>query len=319
VDYDVLADWHINIFCNVDCRYCCIHSSHKRDPRYKGHSPRRVVEGFGGTGLTWLIHASGGEPFLHPNFVQMSRELTRRHYLSINTNLSTNNIHRFAMEVDPGQVAFVHCSLHIEERARRGLVDDFVVNYHCLREAGFNTYVSQVMHPSVMDSFGNLFEDFQSRGVVVRPKVFRGYHRLRLYPAGYTQAQRETILKYCRLAEELDSARPLHIDIALDRDLAGGRLSFTGLPCRAGKDFVTIHYDGRVARCHSEPMDLGNIFEGRVRLLGEARPCVAPFCRCPYYGLAYGQGVPRILSADSFGDKMRHLRREVRGLRFRSL
>ncbi len=311
MNYDILADWQLNIYCNFNCPYCYIQNKKKQDPRYAGHDPKMIVKAFNDTKLTWLIHMSGGEPFLHPDFVNMCKELTKKHYISINTNLSIPNVLDFAKEIDPKRVAFIHCSLHIGERERLKLINKFIEYYHVLKKAGFNIYTTQVMFPPILHKFDETFGFFKNKKIIVRPKIFRGYYNLKHYPKAYIPAERTKLLFYYNLSRKLEEISTLHIDPNLDDRLIYGDLSFRGLKCSAGKDFVVIEYNGDVIRCHSERKKLGNIFEGKLNLHKEAKPCGAKICVCPYYGLRYAEKNYEITNDDTIKKRIKHIARKV--------
>jgi len=296
--YDIFANWRINLLCNFRCEYCfySVFIEDKKKQNLNGeYSIEKVIEGFNKSGLIWLIYITGGEPFLQPGFLELCRGLTEKHYIGINTNLSTKNIYDFAKYINPEKVRFIHSSLHIDERKRLDLIDDFLQKYHLLKKAGFNIYVTQVLYPPVLEKFDEIFEFFKKNGVIVRPKIFRGYYKERHYPADYTQKEREKILNYFEISRKLDNLKPLEMDPALDKKFIYGNLSFKGLLCSAGKDFVLIEHNGRVMRCYGIAVDLGNIFEGEIHLFKKAEPCTADICPCPYYGLRCARGTPEVI------------------------
>jgi len=55
-------------------------------------APELVVRRFEELDRTCLVHMSGGEPFLFPGFVEMCAGLTRRNWISINTNLASPDL-----------------------------------------------------------------------------------------------------------------------------------------------------------------------------------------------------------------------------------
>lgn len=287
--YDILTDWQINTFCNFKCEYCIAKGLMDQNLQQMGNDINKVLRGFDESGLIWWIHMSGGEPFFQPNFVELCRRLDK-HVISVNTNLSTRNVFDFAENVNPERVAFVHCSLHFEERKRLNLIEDFVDKYKLLKNKGFSIYATQVMYPPLVREFDGIFNSFREKGVILRPKVFRGYYNDKRYPESYTGKERNRILKYSNLSEKLtDLSLETQIDPNLDRYFLNGDLSFKGYLCNAGKDFVVITYDGDVIRCQGEPIKMGNIFDGGIELFREPKPCASEFCPCPYYGLKYSE------------------------------
>jgi len=302
--YDVLADWQINTFCDFKCEYCIAESISKQYPQQKGHDIDKIIRGFNESGLVWWVHMSGGEPFYQPNFIELCRGLNK-HYISINTNLSTKNVYDFAEQVDPKRVAFVHCSLHIDERERLNLIKDFVDKYNSLRKNGFSTYATQVMYPTLLKRFDEIFDFFRENRIIIRPKVFRGYYEQKLYPASYTEEERSKILKYSKLSEKIsDLYFDTQIDPNLDRFFVHGDLSFKGNLCKAGKNFVVIAYNGDIIRCNGEQIKLGNIFDGGLNLLKDSRPCSSEFCPCPYYGLKFAESNYKLDKSNAITNKI---------------
>lgn len=300
MEYDVFADWRINILCNFRCDYCFysffFDDEKKQNSEYGNHSSiEKIINGFNKSGLSMLIHITGGEPFLKRNFLGICDGLTKKHYLGINTNLSTKNIYDFAEQITTRKVAFIHCSLHIDEREKLNLVDDFIKKYHYLKSRNFNIYVTQVLYPPILKRFDGIFDFFKKNGIIIRPKIFRGYYNRKLYPGSYTETQKKKFLIYCENSHKSVDYKPIFTDPYLDREFIHGNLSFTGLLCKTGKDYVLIEHNGDVVRCHGEVGNLGNIFEGKINLMKQPEKCTAKICPCPYVGLRYAEGAPRIV------------------------
>lgn len=311
IKYDISANWEMPKVCNFRCEYCFYKGDPKASP-HRGHENiDEIINGFNGSGLVWLIHMSGGEPFLDTHFVELCKGL-KNHFISINTNLSTSNVNDFVEQVNPERVAFIHCSLHIDERERLKLVQDFIDKYHSLKERGFNTYVTQVMYPPLLRRFDEIFDHFKEYGIAIRPKVFRGRYKQKIYPLSYREGERKKILKYSGLSEELDKLSfDTDIDPRLDWNFIRGTLSFKGLLCKAGKDFVTIEYNGNIIRCPGEPISLGDIISGRLLLHKESKPCVSETCLCPYHGLKFAEGKYRLVKNNSTMDALKCFAKEA--------
>jgi MoaA/NifB/PqqE/SkfB family radical SAM enzyme len=241
---------------------------------------------------------SGGEPFFHPDFIDLCKGLTKKHCISLNTNLSNQLVYDFCENIDPKKVSFVHCSLHITERENQKLINDFVEKVNALEHSGFIVQVTQVMWPPIVNKFEQLFDFFQTKGILVRPKIFRGGYRGREYPQHYARAEKDTILSYMKLSADADRQSGKtkgHINPDLDRQWIDGYVSFKGMPCSAGSKFVKIDFDGTIKRCQSDPMNLGNIFRGEFELLEHAPLCKARICRCPYFGFIFASGKHKIV------------------------
>jgi len=162
----------------------------------------------------------------------------------------------------------------------------------------------------------NRFEDdflfFKSNGIILRPKMFRGkvpYRFLRYfkslyncfakhYPEDYTMGQKQLINMYCDSADQEDSSlagmddtaeirRNISIDVSIDKYFLDGVPNFKGRSCKAGSKFVHLRPDGDVRRCISDGLNLGNLFENRMRLLQKPLPCTVNKCGCYYFGYKY--------------------------------
>ncbi len=110
-----MITWHINDNCNFRCDYCHTWLSSKTQEPIK---VSRLSEGLRTLGNDWVFLISGGEPFLEPNFIEICQELTKKHFLALNTNLSLNNIYDFADQVDPERTIFINAAVHIIEREK---------------------------------------------------------------------------------------------------------------------------------------------------------------------------------------------------------
>jgi len=307
--FDIRAEWQLNIFCNFSCSYCYFSQKDRRDPQLIGHHDiDAIVRSFDQTGRTWQIGMSGGEPFLHPRFVELCQKLTQKHTLDITTNLSTDNIEAFCQGVDPRRVSAVNVSLHVLERERLHLKDDFIKKWHLLKEHGFKVYVTQVAFPSMIGRFAGIFDEFAKHGIVVRPKMFKGDYLGQAYPGGLTEDEKAVILELDKKADELEKHGWLLIKVRqpqahrftnfqCNKETIHGYLSFRGIPCAAGKEFVVIRYNGDVLRCDDDPRYLGNLFKGRLNFLKDSEACGGQVCSCPHHGLTMASGKPSIVPA----------------------
>ena len=297
LEFDVIADWALNKSCNFSCPYCFVSAREKRRAANRGHDVQEIVDAFNNSGKTWLVHMSGGEPFLHTDFICLCKGLTEKHSISVNSNLSSSLVYDFCEHIDPQRVSFVHCSLHIVERERKNLVNDFIEKVKVLEQAKFNVFITQVMWPPVVETFRQVSDFFSKHGMCVRPKLFRGYYKGKEYPGSYSQIEKNTILDFMQMAREntRPDATERHINPDLDRMWIDGHVSFRGAPCLAGSRFVSIDLNGDIRRCGSDRTRLGNIYRGEFDLLKEAHPCRARICGCPYHGVLFSSGTHRIV------------------------
>ncbi len=277
-----LALWKVNQRCNFRCKYCFSVGTnpYREHPACGRYSPRHIAQGFDRTGQSWGITMTGGEPFLYPDFVQLCQELTRNHFLSIFTNLSTANALQFAQAVDPGRVFAIYASLHITERERYGRLDQFIAYVLHFQKKGFKVRVDYVAYPPLFERLERDFKMLAARGVEhVSLQAFQGIYRSRLYPSAYNRQERGVFRRISTDDKELD--------------LIAGTRSFFGQPCRSGQGFFYMNIGGEMKRCAATARSYGNFFAGRYGLDKRPRPCPYPRCLCPGYGRELAGG-PRL-------------------------
>ena len=251
---DIEVHWHISHFCNFQCVYCF--GGKKDKDIFRGiQDIPKIIEGFNRLGLRCQINISGGEPFLYKNFVGLCQKLTEKHRICVNTNLSHKDVYRFADVIDPGKVRYINCSLHIPIREKRNLVNDFIEKFNFLREKGFAAFTTYVMYPPLLKRFDSDYAFFKSRGIILRPKIFRGTYNMfnlpdawiprsgrrllkRLYPNAYYKKEREKFLFYVERSRteggdsggyDNDSGELRMLNVGTDR------FFMDGLPCHKGK------------------------------------------------------------------------------------
>lgn len=317
-DYDIEVAWQINDFCNFNCVYCWLYKKDK-NKMFRGIKDySSLIDNFNKSGLTWLIHMSGGEPFFFPNFVKLCQELTGEHSISINTNLSHPDVWKFIETVSPEKVEFMHCSLHIREREKQKNVGDFIKKFKALQKRGFYAFASYLMYPSLIGRFEKDYRLFKDEGIILRPKVFWGYyygmfrmfdykllreirhlrgvrHLLRrTYPDAYSHKQRRIISSYMQRSDEDDNTNrgcasaKKTVNLSLDNNWLGKLPSFKGKQCLAGYKFVRMDQNCEVYRCIDEKNDhLGNMSNGGLALFKGPKICNADICSCPYVGYRY--------------------------------
>lgn len=285
--YDIEADWILMTTCNYRCAYCFFDAEALGRKIAPPADTSQLASFFDTTGLTWLLHLTGGEPFHYPDFAELCALLTRRHIISINTNADSQRVKTFAEVVDPARVHYLNCGLHIQQRTERNREEQFVNNVLTLRSHGFNAFVSCVMDPDIFAVFPQLWESYAERGLFIIPKALKGRHKGRSFPAEYTNDERSLFVEFSRRAEVAYREQFAHqveaptVNPLADRDLClDGFADFRGQLCEAGHRFVRILPNGQIRRCG--PVDvLGNVVEGRFeRRLG---PSICREVACHYF------------------------------------
>lgn len=282
MNYQIEADWHLLNTCNYRCPYCFFSADILGEKLQSFASPREWQSAYDATGFTWLLHMTGGEPSIYPQFAELSEALTRRHYISINSNLS-RSFQAFAERVDPARVSFINAGFHLEERERRSDNVAFLRNAELLRAKGFRVLVSIVATPTALERFQDATDILAQIGIVPIPKVLRKLHDGKHFPEAYTELDKTRFRAFAKAARTfheplLSSAaeRP-SIDMFRDDDLLDGEPSFAGQSCEAGRLFVKIDPAGEVIRCGG-PTRYGNILAGTFIRARGPKPCNSEHC-----------------------------------------
>jgi MoaA/NifB/PqqE/SkfB family radical SAM enzyme len=312
VPYDILADWLVNLYCNYTCDYCSQAGTNSHNKNLTGNTDiKSISDFFDSTGLTWLVHMSGGEPFLHPDLVSLCRLLTKKHYISINSNMTSNAVAPFIQNINPDRVAFIHASLHYHELVRRYSLSKFLRTIHEWKSAGFKAYVTQVFYPPIIKEFGEIFSYFHQNGIVVHPKIFRGFYKGRLYPQEYSESDRRIFTDFYHQSSFLDELPYTHINPNYDLESLPGFLSFKGAACLAGNRYVRIDYAGNIYRCSMARSAIGNIYEKKFARFNGAETCPYRICPCSYYGLEYAKTKPKTVKIGPVLKRLIKLKRDL--------
>ncbi len=267
-----MITWNITNSCNFQCDYCNNMRTVRKNDR-EGLEFSLLKKGFGSLGKDWIIHITGGEPFVSKDILAICEMLTQNHYISLNTNLSTQNVYDFADTIDPDKVLFISSSVHILERERRDpILSMFMEKLRYLQEKQFNVIATYVTSPTLLHRIRNDFETLKAGGVnKVRMKTFRGNYDGKNYPASFSEEERSII-------SELETDYPEEVIIS-------GEYSYYGLKCEAGNRFFVMDKSGSLKRCSALNRKYGNLFNGSFKPDIKSRPCPLQYCGCPYEGI----------------------------------
>lgn len=282
MQYDIEADWILLNTCNFRCDYCFVSPEALGEKIQVHGSPEAWGAAFDATGRTWLLHLTGGEPSVYPDFVGLCERLTRRHFISLNSNLSQSSYSAFAGNIDPSRVSFINAGFHLEERNRRSGLASFIRNAELLITRGFPLMVSLVATPRALERFEDAVEALSPVGLVPIPKLFRGVMDGKRYPESYSETDRKLFGRHASRAREAYqpilarmAERPT-LDIFRDDEFLDGEPAFGGQSCDAGSRFVRIEPAGDVIRCG--PPHLGNLLDGSFKPMSVAAICDTRFC-----------------------------------------
>jgi hypothetical protein len=124
------------------------------------------------------ITFQGGEPGLHPDFVELVREVSRTRHVDILSNLAFD-LKTFVRRVDPSTLnrnapyAPIRVSYHPEQFS----LDTIVRRVEFLQAAGFRVGLYGVLHPEQTEEIERAQRVCLERGLDFRTKPFLGRHR----------------------------------------------------------------------------------------------------------------------------------------------
>jgi MoaA/NifB/PqqE/SkfB family radical SAM enzyme len=206
-----------------------------------------------------ITFTGGGEPFLVPNIIEGCKEITQKHFISINTNLTLPRISEFSKEIDPERVLFILASLHIKELERLNLLKKYINNYRLCKDKGFNIIAAAVGHPSLLDEITKYKRFFQEEGIHFHFDPFIGRYNEKTYPDSYTEKEIEIF----------------GIDInQIEQFRQKGRL------CNVGYNVADVSPNGNVTPCVRIRKSIGNVYQN-VEFNSKLIRCPFEFCGSP--------------------------------------
>lgn len=272
------CEWEIIHVCNYRCPYCPYpwEAGELKD-RHKGCGYddlvgfwKRIFEKHG----AFEIRVSGGEPSVHPRFIDLLSEIGAWHKFTVVTNLAWDA--KFARTLSPAAVTF-HPSFHPHFAEIKRFAEKTVY----LKDRGFRVVVKIVAYPPVFDRLEEYGEVFRRSGTPVRFHPFFGDYGGRAFPASYSPAERDWLRRQSIVKSEA-------YDIGL------GVRNPRGMLCGTGNRYFRLYPDGNIYRCSQTNVSgrpLGNVKDADFSLFDGATPCPADQCYCggEYY---YLQDIP---------------------------
>jgi len=290
--YDIEGDWNLLNTCNYRCTYCLVPYDLLGEKLTEHAEPETWKQSFDRTGLTWLLHLTGGEPSVYPAFAKLCQLLTEKHYLSLNSNLSNPSLVEFAKRVDPSRIRFINAGLHAKERESRRGLEKFLKHAAFLKEHGFPLFISIVATPDVLHRADEIIALTKPIGLIPIPKLLRGPHEGKIYPEAYNASDKTAFVEFANRARSCASfisalaERPT-IDVFGDEDYLDGTPDFRGRMCSAGIKFVSLEADGKVYRCEKKQTNyLGNLLDSSFKT-AERSYCDSSYCY--YWCLKYSE------------------------------
>jgi organic radical activating enzyme len=250
----------MNTVCNYRCSYCT--QRFLDDRKAWARDLPAFLEAFRRLPGQWEIKLSGGEPFLHPQFLETVEQLIqqgRRVAVVTNFSASPYTLEHYADITSPRPGVF-SASLHLEYVSAATFLEKLCWFKSFYRGPLVATCVAT---PAQLPQLPGLQELYQNAGI-----------SLKIQP----QKEDRDVIDYNE-AEELQLR-------ALGGHNGTGRVeaSFRGRLCWAGARYLIVDHRGEAWRCYparrARTERLGNLLDGSFRLGMQAQPCLYEFCSC---------------------------------------
>lgn len=256
--YDFWLHWNVTSQCNFDCTYCF-----GKTPFSKADiniiDIDKLIKTLDKTGKVFRVSFTGGEPFLIPNIIEACAELTRKHYVSFNTNLVLPVMKEFAEVIKPGRVLNVHASLHFEELEKRRLIETYVSNFKLLAGKGFNIYAEAVARPGSDVKVEEYRKLMSGHGIEFLYAPYVGKFNNSDFPDSYK-------------VEDLENYNLSKEQIRWYKQ--------KGEVCNAAFNAGVVFSNGDIYPCFQIKQKMGNVYEDII-FNSELTICPAKRCACP--------------------------------------
>ena len=285
-NYKLLFNWSITLSCNFNCKYCNnkiienrtinmlqstalgtfitnkIWSITTKSKKKANYNIDKIVNFFNSTGKTAKIKLLGGEPFLYPDFIELCIELTKYHFIDIETNLSINQIKKFADTINPERMEDIRASFHIEELEEKNLINRFIDNFLYCKKKGFTITAIVIVYPPIMEKILKYREILLKEGIILYSQPFVGYYKRKEYPSSYTKKEIK--------------------DLNIDFTYTSLTRNTKNQSCSAGNSFFVILPSGDIYPCYQllkKNKNLGNINNG-YKVSNKLIRCPYDKCYC---------------------------------------
>jgi hypothetical protein len=263
-----VISWNMNTTCNYRCSYC---TQRFVDDRGRwARDSERFIGAFARLPGIWEVKLSGGEPFVHPNLIEIVSALAHLHFeISVVTNFSANDalIDSFVRVAGPSLRIF-SCSLHLEyvDPPRGAGVAAWIercVRLRSMLAPSASLCVTIVATQSNFPRLPALAAAFENAGLVFKVQPEKQDREV----VSYTNDQLGLLT---RMGGHNQSGR-----IAAD---------FGGQPCWAGSRYFILDDIGNAYRCYPARRygveRMGNFLDESF-ILGDApSPCRYRYCNC---------------------------------------
>lgn len=258
-------EWELTSRCNYACSYCLQRAdaqSYRSD--CSDATAKAVLNLLRQCSGSWLVKLSGGEPFLHPRFFEIIRDVVLlSHRVATTTNFSASRrvLERF-LDVSGTGLAYLTASLHLEQMPDVRPFFDKARWFQSAKSAATKFVVTTVAIEAEFPRLKVLAGKFSDAGIAfeVAPRKCGSKFLEYTDPA---------------FIEFMNSHALAHIE-----DIRGLRL--LGSLCHTGSLFARVNLHGDGLRCYNmQPrFALGNVVKGDFKWLDGPKPCLARRCTC---------------------------------------
>jgi len=254
-------EWIITHKCNYNCPYCCqskSESKHCSDDIIDAvYNYLPAIEG------GWLIKLIGGEPFIHPRFFEICKNIIKNgHELCTTTNFSCSmDKLEQLIEICGDNLNYITASLHVSQIKS---VEKFIkkaIIFNSIKNSKTEFTVTSVVTEQNFDTLKEIENRLRNEGVKFNFQILKdGKH--------YTEY-------------------PLYIENYIsDKLISNAKIlrnkCYFGTICYTGKLFFKIDIKGNVTRCYNyQPFfNMGNLANGTFQQFAKPKPCLSLKCTC---------------------------------------
>jgi len=263
--------WEITNLCNFSCDYCQ-NSAKKTQKKENPRTHQEIVNAFNNTKKKWFINITGGEPLIYPGFLELVSELSINHYISIDTNLSTDDVYKLPNIKNPKNLMGIFSGVHFADRDKyKSNLDDYIKKVRFLQDKEIMVFASCIAFPDAYEDAKNQIDYLIDNGIkFISPKLYIGEYKGKYYPYDYNK-------QYLKKMETLKTCFEFDF-IEFDRKTKGKT-------CLSGKKYFYMDKDDDLSRCSTISTKLGNFFTDDFDTILITKKCTADLCILAFEGI----------------------------------
>ncbi len=282
------VNWLLGRYCNYSCSYCWPYASTK----VKDHRPIKTIiktldmifeqakeRGFDKFSFSF----SGGEPTLHPNFLDIVKHINTQPYSKINLTSNCSRSLSWLKKLSKYSDSLsITASFHPEFADR----EEFLEKVKFLKEIGVRLQINIVLLNERFDEMWNHAQYFYDNKISVQAKIQVDYIDGNTFERSYTPDQLDKIKngfprhsKINYTYELTDDSHNIYLIDNVERVVGLGFTRYKDWYCDAGyRSMIITEPKGNIMRhfmCKDKP--LGNI-ETEFKLYDKPKKCITKIC-----------------------------------------